>query len=216
MRVVVADDALLFRDGLARVLEAHGFDVVAQVDNAEDLLRRVSGLRPDVVLVDIRMPPTHTDEGLRAAQAIRRDHPSIGVVVLSQYLESGYAMRLLEDGGAACGYLLKDRVADLAQFADAIRRVAAGGSVVDPQVITALVDRPADGHGRLDDLTTREREILGLMAEGRSNAGICERLVLSRRTIESHVRTIFLKLGLAPTDDGHRRVLAVLTYLRGR
>ena len=216
MRVVVADDALLFRDGLTRVLEAHGFDVVAQVDNAEDLLRRVSGLRPDVVLVDIRMPPTHTDEGLRAAQAIRRDHPSIGVVVLSQYLESGYAMRLLEGGGAACGYLLKDRVADLAQFADAIRRVAAGGSVVDPQVVKTLVNRPTADHGKLDDLTTREREILGLMAEGRSNAGICERLVLSQRTVESHVRTIFHKLELAPTEDGHRRVLAVLTYLRGR
>jgi DNA-binding NarL/FixJ family response regulator len=216
MRVVVADDALLFRDGLVRMLQAYGFEVVAQADNAEDLVRRVGGLRPDVVLVDIRMPPTHTDEGLRAAQVIRRDHPGIGVVVLSQYLESDLAMRLLEDGGSGCGYLLKDRVADLAQFADAVRRVALGGSVVDPQVIAALVDRPSEAEGELDELTAREREILGLMAEGCSNAGICERLVLSQRTVESHVRTIFHKLGLAPTDDGHRRVLAVLTYLRGR
>jgi len=216
MRVVVADDSLLFRDGLVRILRAHGFDVVAEADNAEDLVRRVGGLRPDVVLVDIRMPPSHTDEGLRAAQAIRRDHPAIGVVVLSQYLESDYAMRLLEDGGAGCGYLLKDRVADLAQFAGAVRRVAGGGSVIDPLVIAALVDRPTDAAGVLDELTVREREILGLMAEGCSNAGICERLVLSQRTVESHVRTIFHKLGLSPTEDGHRRVLAVLTYLRGR
>ncbi len=216
MRVIVADDSLLFRDGLVRVLQAHGFDIVAQVDNAADLLRRVDGLQPDVVLVDIRMPPTHTDEGLRAAHAIRRDHPAIGVLVLSQYVQSDYAMRLLEAGGAGCGYLLKDRVADLAQFADAIRRVAAGGSVVDPQVIAALVDRPPDGAGELGELTAREREILGLMAEGRSNSGICERLVLSQRTVESHVRTIFHKLGLTPTDDGHRRVLAVLTHLRAQ
>jgi DNA-binding NarL/FixJ family response regulator len=213
MRVVVADDSLLFRDGLVRVLSAHGFDVVGQTDNAEDLVRRVGGLRPDVVLVDIRMPPSHTDEGLRAAQAIRRDYPDIGVVVLSQYVESAYAMRLLQEGGSGRGYLLKDQVGDLDEFADAVRRVAAGGSVIDPQVIAALVDRPA-ANGALDVLSVREREILALMAEGRSNAGICERLVLSTRTVESHVRTIFHKLGLTPTDDDHRRVLAVLTYLR--
>jgi DNA-binding NarL/FixJ family response regulator len=213
MRVVVADDSLLFRDGLVRVLSAHGFDVVGQTDNAEDLVRRVGGLRPDVVLVDIRMPPSHTDEGLRAAQAIRRDYPDIGVVVLSQYVESAYAMRLLQEGGSGRGYLLKDQVGDLDEFADAVRRVAAGGSVIDPQVIAALVDRPA-ANGALDALSVREREILALMAEGRSNAGICERLVLSTRTVESHVRTIFHKLGLTPTDDDHRRVLAVLTYLR--
>jgi DNA-binding NarL/FixJ family response regulator len=213
MRVVVADDSLLFRDGLVRVLSAHGFDVVGQTDNAEDLVRRVGGLRPDVVLVDIRMPPSHTDEGLRAAQAIRRDYPDIGVVVLSQYVESAYAMRLLQEGGSGRGYLLKDQVGDLDEFADAVRRVAAGGSVIDPQVIAALVDRPAS-NGALDALSVREREILALMAEGRSNAGICERLVLSTRTVESHVRTIFHKLGLTPTDDDHRRVLAVLTYLR--
>jgi DNA-binding NarL/FixJ family response regulator len=216
MRVAVADDSLLFREGLVRVLESHGFDVVAETDNADDLVRRVGGLQPDVVLVDIRMPPTHTDEGLQAAHAIRRDHPNIGVVVLSQYLESTYAMRLLEDGSAGRGYLLKDRVSDLAEFVAAVRRVGDGGSVVDPEVIAALVDRPAGGSGELDDLSVREREILGFMAEGRSNAGICDQLVLSRRTIESHVRTIFLKLGLAPADDDHRRVLAVLTYLRAR
>ncbi|MDQ3677804.1 MAG: response regulator transcription factor [Actinomycetota bacterium] len=216
MQVVVADDSLLFREGLVRVLEAHDFDVVAQTDNAEDLVRRVGGLRPDVVLVDIRMPPSHTDEGLRAAQAIRGAHPEIGVVVLSQYLESSYALRLLEEGSSGCGYLLKDRIADIAEFADAVRRVGEGGSVVDPQVIAALVQRPADSDRELAELTPREREILALMAEGRSNAGICERLVLSRRTVESYVRTIFHKLGLAPADDDHRRVLAVLTYLRAR
>lgn len=216
MRIAVADDSLLFREGLVRVLESHGFDVVAETDNADDLVRRVGGLKPDVVLVDIRMPPTHTDEGLQAAHAIRRDHPDIGVVVLSQYVESTYAMRLLEDGSAGRGYLLKDRVSDLAEFVAAVRRVGEGGSVVDPEVIAALVQRPAGGNGDLDELSVREREILGLMAEGRSNAGICEQLVLSRRTIESHVRTIFLKLGLAPTDDDHRRVMAVLTYLRAR
>jgi DNA-binding NarL/FixJ family response regulator len=216
MRVVVADDALLFRDGLVRVLQAHGFDVVAETDNAEDLVRRVGGLRPDVVLVDIRMPPSHTDEGLRAAEAIHRDHPEIGVVVLSQYLEAAYAMRLLEGGSAGRGYLLKDRVGDLVEFADAVRRVGAGGSVVDPQVIAALVRRPAMGEGELAELTVREREILSLMAEGRSNAGICERLVLSRRTVESYVRAIFQKLALTPAEDDHRRVLAVLTYLRAR
>jgi DNA-binding NarL/FixJ family response regulator len=216
VRVAVADDSLLFREGLVRVLESHGFDVVAETDNADDLVRRVGGLKPDVVLVDIRMPPTHTDEGLQAAHAIRRDHPDIGVVVLSQYVESTYAMRLLEDGSAGRGYLLKDRVSDLAEFVAAVRRVGEGGSVVDPEVIAALVQRPAGGNGDLDELSVREREILGLMAEGRSNAGICEQLVLSRRTIESHVRTIFLKLGLAPTDDDHRRVMAVLAYLRAR
>jgi DNA-binding NarL/FixJ family response regulator len=216
VRVIVADDSLLFRDGLVRVLTAHGFDVVAETENADDLVRRVAGLRPDVVLVDIRMPPSHTDEGLQAANAIRREHPGIGVVVLSQYIESGYAMALLKDGGAGCGYLLKDRVRDLAEFAAAVRRVGAGGSVVDPQVIAALIESSEGEHQELSELTPREREILGLMAEGRSNAGICELLVLSRRTVESHVGTIFHKLGLTATDDGHRRVLAVLTYLRAR
>jgi DNA-binding NarL/FixJ family response regulator len=213
MRLIVADDSLLFREGLVRLLAEQGFDVVAQTDNAEDLVRRVGGLRPDVALVDIRMPPTFTDEGLRAALTIGERHAGIGVVVLSQYIEAGYAIRLLEDGSAGRGYLLKDRVTDLVGFADAIRRVAAGGSVVDPEVVAALVGRQRDS-GPLDELTEREREILELMAEGRSNAGICDRLFLSPRTVESHVRTIFRKLGLDETHDDHRRVLAVLAFLR--
>jgi DNA-binding NarL/FixJ family response regulator len=213
MRVIVADDSLLFREGLVRLLGDLGFDVVAQTDNADDLVRRVGGLRPDVAVVDIRMPPTFTDEGLQAARTLSERHPGVGVVVLSQYVESDYALRLLEDGGTGRGYLLKDRVGDLDAFAAAIRRVGGGGSVVDPEVVAALVGRQRTA-GPLDELTERQREILGLMAEGRSNVGICERLVLSPRTVESHVRTIFRKLGLADTEDDHRRVLAVLTYLR--
>jgi DNA-binding NarL/FixJ family response regulator len=213
MRLIVADDSLLFREGLVRLLSEHGFEVVAQTDNAEDLIRRVGGLRPDVALVDVRMPPTFTDEGMRAALTISERHPGVGVVVLSQYVESAYAVRLLENGSAGRGYLLKDRVSDLDSFADAIRRVGDGGSVVDPDVVSALVSRQSK-LGPLNQLTGREREILQLMAEGRSNAGICERLFLSPRTVESHVRTIFRKLGLEEAHDDHRRVLAVLAYLR--
>jgi DNA-binding NarL/FixJ family response regulator len=172
----------------------------------------VGGLNPDVAIVDIRMPPTNTDEGLKAAAKIGESHPEVGVVVLSQYLESTYAMRLLEDGTAGRGYLLKDRVGDLDAFAGAIRRVGKGGSVIDPEVVAALVGRRGDGP--VSALTDREREILEMMAEGRSNQGISERLVLSPRTIESHVRTIFQKLDLDPAGDDHRRVLAVLHYLR--
>jgi DNA-binding NarL/FixJ family response regulator len=213
MRVVIADDSMLFREGLARLLCERGFDVVAQTDNADDLLRRVGGLRPDVAVVDVRMPPTHTDEGLRAGERIYERYPEVGVLVLSQYVASELAMRLLAAGAAGRGYLLKDRVGDLDVFAEAIRRVGSGGSVIDPEVVAQLVHRPraASALGRL---TERELEILGLMAEGRSNAGICERLVLSRRTIESHTRTIFRKLGLDAAGDDNRRVLAVLTYLR--
>jgi DNA-binding NarL/FixJ family response regulator len=214
MRLIVADDSLLFRVGLVRVLSEQGFEVIAQTDNADDVVRRVGGLHPDAALIDIRMPPTFTDEGLQAALEIGERHPGVGVLVLSQYVESAYAMRLLEHGGAGRGYLLKDRVSDLSTFADAIRRVGAGGSVVDPEVGAALVGRQRDS-GPLEQLTEREHEILGLMGEGRSNAGICERLHLSTRTVESHVRTIFRKLALEEAHDDHRRVLAVLAYLRG-
>lgn len=213
MRLIVADDSLLFREGLVRLLSEQKFEVLAQADNAENLVRRVGGLRPDAALVDIRMPPTFTDEGLRAALEIGERYPGVGVVVLSQYVESGYAMRLLEQGSAGRGYLLKDRVGDLDGFADAIRRVGDGGSVVDPEVVAALVGRRRPA-GPLDELTERERECLALMAEGRSNAAICERIFLSPRTVESHVRTIFRKLDLDETHDDHRRVLAVLAYLR--
>jgi DNA-binding NarL/FixJ family response regulator len=213
VRLIVADDAVLFREGLVRVLAEKDFDVVAQVPDADELLRRVTGLRPDVVIVDIRMPPTHTDEGLRAALEIGRRHPGVGVLVLSQYLQAEYAVRLLKSGTAGRGYVLKDRVSDLDAFAEAVRRVGSGGSVVDPQVVSLLVDR-RNGNGLLTSLTVREREILAMMAEGRSNGWICEHLVLSPRTIETHVGNIFGKLGLKDTDEGHRRVLAVLAFLR--
>jgi len=213
MKVAVADDSLLFREGLVRLLTEHGFEVVTQAATGDELVKRIDVLRPDVAIIDIRMPPTHTDEGLEAAREIGERQPEVGVLVLSQYVESGYAMRLLEDGTAGRGYLLKDRVSDLDSFVEAIRRVGEGGSVVDPEVVSALVGRRRDSRP-IDVLTDREREILASMAEGLSNPGICERLVLSQRTIESHVRTIFQKLGLDPADDGHRRVLAVLTYLR--
>jgi DNA-binding NarL/FixJ family response regulator len=212
--LVVADDSVLFREGVVRLLAELGFEVAGTASNAADLMRRVAGLRPDVALVDIRMPPTFSDEGLQAAVEIGEHHPDVGVIVLSQYVEAGYAMRLLEHGTAGRGYLLKDRVSDLDAFAEAIRRVATGGSVVDPEVVATLVEHPHRS-GPLRQLTDREREILALMAEGRSNAGICERLVLSHRTIETHVRAIFRKLGLDETHDDNRRVLAVLAYLRG-
>jgi DNA-binding NarL/FixJ family response regulator len=213
MRVIAADDSFLFREGLVRLLTDQGFDVVAQTDNAEDLVRRVGGLRPDVAVVDIRMPPTYTDEGLRAAALIGERYPEVGVLLLSQFVASSSAVRLLAQGPGGRGYLLKDRIADLGLFADTIRRVAAGESVIDPDVAARLVGRQRDS-SPLDALTEREREILRLMAEGRSNAGICERLVLSRRTIESHSRTIFRKLGFEMAGDDNRRVLAVLSYLR--
>jgi len=213
MRLIVADDSLLFREGLVRVLSEQGFEVIAQTDNAEDLVRRAGALHADVALVDIRMPPSFTDEGMQAALALGERHPDVGVVVLSQYVESAAAVRLLEHSGGGRGYLLKDRVSDLDAFADAIRRVGAGGSVVDPEIVAALVGRRRDG-GPLEAMSRREAEILELMAEGRSNAGICERLFLSPRTVESHVRAIFKKLGLQEAHDDHRRVLAVLAYLR--
>lgn len=213
MRLILADDSVLFREGLARVLEEQGFDVVGQTDNADDLVRRTGGLRPDVALVDIRMPPSFTDEGMRAALMLGERFPDVGVIVLSQYLESAAAVHLLEHSHAGRGYLLKDRVSDLETFASAIRRVGTGGSVVDPDVVAALVGRRRDS-GLLEKMSGRELEILALMAEGRSNAGICERLFLSPRTVESHVRSIFRKLQLEEAHDDHRRVLAVLAYLR--
>jgi DNA-binding NarL/FixJ family response regulator len=213
MRLIVADDSTLFREGLARVLTDQGFEVVAQADNGDDLVRRAGGLQADVAIVDIRMPPSFTDEGMKAAEALAERHPRMGVVVLSQYVESGIAMRLLHHDGAGRGYLLKDRVGDLDAFADAIRRVGEGGSAVDPEVVAALVKRNRD-RDPIDAMSPREREILALMAEGRSNTGICDRLFLSPRTVESHVRMIFRKLELEDAPDDHRRVLAVLAHLR--
>lgn len=213
LRLVIADDSLLLREGIARVLAERGFDVAGQAGDAEELLRKVAGHKPNVAVVDIRMPPTSTDEGLRAADAIAERHPGVGVLVLSDYLEPEYAMRLLEAGTPGRGYLLKKTVSDLDSFADAIRRVASGQSVIDPTIVSRVMGRLRTEQP-LAQLSRREREILEQMAEGRSNAGIAERLVLSERTIESHVRSIFQKLELGETPDDHRRVLAVLAYLR--
>jgi DNA-binding NarL/FixJ family response regulator len=213
VRIVIADDSVLFREGLHRLMAEAGFQVVASVGNAEDLLRKVSLTGPDVAIVDIRMPPTHTDEGLRAAREIRSQHPATGVMVLSQYVEEAYALELLGESAEGVGYLLKDRVTDLDAFADALRRVGDGGSALDPEVVSTLL-----GRRRRDDplsgLTPREREVMALMAEGRSNRGIAEKLVVTERAVEKHVTSIFSKLGF-PADAGdHRRVLAVLTFLR--
>jgi DNA-binding NarL/FixJ family response regulator len=213
MRVVIADDAMLMREGTARLLDDAGFEVVGKVDEAEQLLRTVALERPDVAIVDIKMPPTHTDEGLVAAEKIRSSYPDVGVLVLSQYLESRYALRLLEHHPAGVGYLLKERVSDIAVLADAMRRITEGECVLDPTIVARLVNRPRH-RGPLDDLTEREREVLGLIAEGRSNHGIAQTLVLSPKTVEAHVGRIFSKLGLDETPDHHRRVLAVLAFLR--
>jgi DNA-binding NarL/FixJ family response regulator len=213
MRLVLGDDSLLFREGLARLLVDAGFDVVGQAADADALYALVEAARPDVAIVDIRMPPTHTDEGLTVARRIKDAHPETGVLVLSQYLESHYALALLEERARGVGYLLKDRVDDLAEFASSVSRVGAGELVIDPSVVALLVGR-ARQDDPLDELTAREREVLGLMAEGLSNQSISERLFLTARTVESHVRSIFLKLNLPPTPDGHRRVLAVLRYLQ--
>jgi len=212
MRVVIADDSVLLRAGLARLLEDAGFEVVGQASDAEDLLRKVRAHRPDVAVTDIRMPPTQTDEGLRAAQLIRSELPGIGVMVLSQFLDEGYALELLQGSAEGVGYLLKDRVADVDAFVDALRRVAARGSVLDPEVVAQLLGRRR-GVDPLDRLTPREREVLGQMAEGRSNNAIARELVVTERAIQKHVTSIFAKLGLSAAQDGHRRVLAVLQYL---
>ena len=213
MRVVIAEDSVLLREGIARLLAETGFDVVGQASNADELLLKVRSYKPDVAVVDIRMPPTHTDEGLRAAQEIRTKHPGTGVLVLSQYVEEAYALELLSESTERTGYLLKDRVADVETFTDAVRRVAGGGSALDPEVVALLLGRRRR-EDPLDALTAREREVLGLMAEGRSNAAIAEALVVTERAVEKHVTSIFSKLDLTPTVEDHRRVLAVLAYLK--
>jgi DNA-binding NarL/FixJ family response regulator len=213
MQVVLADDSLLLREGLARLLTDAGFDVVGQAGDAVELLELVRGRRPDVAIVDVRMPPAHTTEGLVAARKIRSEHADVGVLVLSQYVETSQAIELLSDGTGGIGYLLKDRVSDLADFAEAVRRVGVGGSAIDPEVVSTLLGRKRRTDP-LSGLSGREREVLALMAEGYSNPGIAQRLFLSSKTIETHVGAIFTKLGLLPTDDENRRVLAVLAYLR--
>ena len=213
MRLVVADDSMLIREGLARLLGDAGFDVVGKAENAPELLRRVELTRPDVAIVDIKMPPTHTDEGIVAAQEIRQAHPQVGVLVLSQYLESRYAMRLLEEAPDRAGYLLKDRVSDIAVLADALKRIDEGECVIDPTIVSRLLKRSRQ-RGPLDELTEREREVLGLMAEGHSNGAICQTLFLSPKTVEAHIRQIFIKLGIREMPDYNRRVVAVLTFLR--
>ena len=212
MRVVIAEDLFLLRDGLIRLLEAYGFEVAAAVDNGADFLAAVRAGPPDVAVVDVRLPPTFTDEGLRAALRARDVVPGLPILVLSQYVEQLYARELLADGAGAVGYLLKDRVLDGAQFADAIKRVAGGGTAMDPEVIARLLARNA-AEGPLARLSPREREVLGLMAEGRSNTAIAARLVVTERAVAKHTAAIFTKLDLQPSDDDNRRVLAVLAYL---
>ena len=214
MRVVIADDNLLIRDGLASLLRDAGIDVVAQTATADDLLLKISSYQPDVAIIDIRMPPTHTDEGLRAAEEIRRRYPDVGILILSQYVEVGIATRLLSESAAGIGYLLKDRVTNLDDFTAALRRVADGGSALDPQVVSQLLTKGRDADDPLNSLTPREHEVLTLVAEGRSNKGIGERLVITERAVQKHVTSIFMKLDLPQSDDDHRRILAVLAYVR--
>jgi DNA-binding NarL/FixJ family response regulator len=212
VRVVIAEDSVLLREGIERILAEYGDEVVGALGTAHELILTVEETAPDVVIVDVRMPPTHTDEGLQAAVDLRHRRPGTPVLVLSQYVEERYASELLAGDTRAVGYLLKERVADVADFVDALHRVAAGGTVLDPEVVAQLLARRRAGP--LDTLTPREREVLGLMAEGRSNAGIARQLVISEGAVEKHISSIFGRLGLAPTDTEHRRVLAVLTWLR--
>ena len=213
MRVIVADDSVLLREGVTRLLENAGHEVVGQAADREELMRKARAHKPDVAIIDIRMPPTHTDEGLQAARTIREEMPGTGVVVLSAYIEEAYALELLGDNPAGVGYLLKDRVWDGDRFAEAVQRVAEGGSALDPEVVSHMLGRRRADEP-LEELTPREHDVLGLMAEGRSNQAIADALVISGRAVEKHVASIFTKLHLAPTPEDHRRVLAVLAFLR--
>ncbi|MEA2474185.1 MAG: hypothetical protein QOE06_2100 [Thermoleophilaceae bacterium] len=212
MRVVIGEDSVLLREGVARLLEEAGIEVAGQAGDAEDVMRKVRAHKPDVAVLDIRMPPTHVDEGLQAAAAIRAELPGTGVLLLSQYVEPDYAMRLLADGAEGVGYLLKQRVSDVDGFVEAVRRVAGGGSALDPEVVAEMVGRRREDDP-IESLTPREREVMELMAEGLTNRAICDRLVVTERAIERHVTGIFSKLGLTATGNEHRRVLAVLRFL---
>jgi DNA-binding NarL/FixJ family response regulator len=212
VRVVIAEDSVLLREGVAKLLEEEGFEVVGRAGNADELLLRVRSYKPDVAIVDVRMPPDHTDEGARAAVTIREEQPGVGVLLLSQVIEANFALRLFSEAPAGFGYLLKDRVLDVEDFIDAVRRVARGGTAVDPTVVSQLLGRTRP-NDPIASLTERERSVLELMAEGRSNAGIGRKLFLAPKTVEAHVHAIFQKLGLAPAPDDHRRVLAVLAFL---
>jgi DNA-binding NarL/FixJ family response regulator len=210
---VIGEDSVLLREGAARLLEGAGIEVVGQAGDAEELLRKVRAHKPDLAIVDIRMPPDNTDDGLRAAKTIRAELPGTGILILSQYVEEHYAVDLLADGSEGVGYLLKDRVAEVERFLDAVRRVADGGSVLDPEVVAQMLGRRRES-GPLDSLTEREREVLKAMAEGQTNKAIAAEMFVSERAVERHVTSIFQKLGLSSEDGGHRRVLAVLAYLR--
>jgi DNA-binding NarL/FixJ family response regulator len=216
MRVVVADDAVILREGLARLLTEAGFEVAGLAGDAGELFELVDRLHPDVAIVDIRMPPTHTDEGLRAAKSIRERWPQTGVLVLSQHVRASYALELLSDGTDGIGYLLKERVSDLAELASSVERIGNGGSALDPAVVDQLVGRPRRADDALEHLTDREREVLALMAEGRSNKAIAQQLYVTEHTVEKHVKSILGTLRLPQSPDDHRRVLAVLTYLHSR
>jgi DNA-binding NarL/FixJ family response regulator len=212
MRIVIAEDAAVIRAGLTEILTDRGHEIVAAVGDAEALKDAVAARQPDVAIVDVRMPPSHTDEGLRAAIAIRRDHPGVGILVFSQYVETRYAADLLATRSGGVGYLLKDRVANVAEFTDAVTKIAGGGTALDPEVVSGLLN--ASRHASaLSTLTAREHDVLALMAEGRSNSAIADRIFVSERAVEKHISNIFTKLGLPPSDSDHRRVLAVLAYL---